>query len=95
MTKLPKIAFPTSSSGDRQQLPEWDQPKFWFQIPVTDPRVSTETTVTRKNEWKNSREKKRTTEGDHVSKRNARTAVVASACLPVTMLTSQDAGADR
>jgi len=24
-------------SGDRQRLPDWDQPKFWFQDPVSNP----------------------------------------------------------
>jgi len=28
--------------GDREQLPDWDQPKFWFQGPVSNP-ISEET----------------------------------------------------
>jgi len=34
---LVKIAFIPADSGDRQRLPVWDQPKFWFQDPVSNP----------------------------------------------------------
>ena len=35
--KLVKTAFSPADSGDRQRLPDWDQPKFWFQDPVSNP----------------------------------------------------------